>query len=229
MFKRALIALAIATAATVPAFAHLDPSEHGSFAAGFSHPLFGLDHILAMVAVGLWAAMQGGRAVWVVPAAFVGTMALGFAAAIAGVPLPFVEPVILASVIFIGIAVALALPIPTSAVAAMVGFFAFFHGHAHGGELGDAEIDGAFKRSAIGETELLDALFRFAAGLFEVAEQRLRNALFLLSVESDLDGGISVGGFGFNLRGGVAARLDDSHGRSLAFVVVDAGHPEFFA
>lgn len=138
MFKRALIALAIATAATVPAFAHLDPSEHGSFAAGFSHPLFGLDHILAMVAVGLWAAMQGGRAVWVVPAAFVGTMALGFAAAIAGVPLPFVEPVILASVIFIGIAVALALPIPTSAVAAMVGFFAFFHGHAHGGELGDA-------------------------------------------------------------------------------------------
>lgn len=138
MFKRALIAIAIATAATVPAFAHLDPSEHGSFAAGFSHPLFGLDHILAMVAVGLWAAMQGGRAVWIVPAAFVGTMALGFAAAIAGVPLPFVEPVILASVIFIGIAVALALPIPTSAVAAMVGFFAFFHGHAHGGELGDA-------------------------------------------------------------------------------------------
>lgn len=157
MFKRALIALAIATAATVPAFAHLDPSEHGSFAAGFSHPLFGLDHILAMVAVGLWAAMQGGRAVWVVPAAFVGTMALGFAAAIAGVPLPFVEPVILASVIFIGIAVALALPIPTSAVAAMVGFFAFFHGHAHGGELGDA---GAWEFAVgfIGATGVLHAV-----------------------------------------------------------------------
>jgi urease accessory protein len=122
----------------LPAFAHLDPAEHGSFAAGFSHPLFGLDHILAMVAVGLWAAMQGGRALWLVPAAFVGTMALGFAAAIAGMPLPFVEPVILASVIFIGIAIALALPVPTSAVAAMVGFFAFFHGHAHGGELGGA-------------------------------------------------------------------------------------------
>ena len=138
MFKRTLIALSILAAATMPAFAHLDPVEHGSFAAGFSHPLFGLDHILAMVAVGLWAAMKGGRAVWIVPAAFVGTMAIGFAAAIAGVPLPFVEPVILASVIFIGIAIALALPIPTSAVAAMVGFFAFFHGHAHGGELGDA-------------------------------------------------------------------------------------------
>ena len=138
MLKRSLLTLAISIAATLPAFAHLDPAEHGSFAAGFSHPLFGLDHILAMVAVGLWAAMQGGRALWLVPAAFVGTMALAFAAAIAGMPLPFVEPVILASVIFIGIAIALALPVPTSAVAAMVGFFAFFHGHAHGGELGGA-------------------------------------------------------------------------------------------
>lgn len=138
MFKRALLALAIAATATAPAFAHLDPVEHGSLAAGFSHPLFGLDHILAMVAVGLWAAMQGGKATWIVPAAFVGTMGLGFAAAIMGLPLPFVEPVILASVIFIGIAVALALPVPTAAVAASVSFFAFFHGHAHGGELGAA-------------------------------------------------------------------------------------------
>ena len=138
MLKRSLITLAISLAATLPAFAHLDPVAHGSLAAGFSHPLFGLDHILAMVAVGLWAAQQGGRALWLVPAAFVGTMALGFAAAIAGLPLPFVEPVILASVIFIGIAIALALPIPTAAVAALVGFFAFFHGHAHGGELGEA-------------------------------------------------------------------------------------------
>ncbi len=138
MLKRSLLTLAIVLSATMPAFAHLDPGEHGSFAAGFSHPLFGLDHILAMVAVGLWAATQGGRAVLLVPAAFVGTMALGFAAAIAGMPLPFVEPVILASVIFIGIAIALALPVPTAAIAAMVGFFAFFHGHAHGGELGEA-------------------------------------------------------------------------------------------
>lgn len=138
MLKRISLALAITAAATLPAFAHLDPVEHGSFAAGFSHPLFGLDHILAMVAVGLWAAMQGGRATWTVPAAFVGTMALGFGAAIAGMPLPFVEPVILASVVFIGIAIALALPIPTAAVAGLVGFFAFFHGHAHGGELGAA-------------------------------------------------------------------------------------------
>ena len=138
MLKRSLLTLAISIAATLPAFAHLDPAEHGSFAAGFSHPLFGLDHLLAMVAVGLWAAQQGGRAIFTVPGAFIGTMALGFAAAVAGLPLPFVEPVILASVIFIGIAIALALPVPPVAVAAMVGFFALFHGHAHGGELGGA-------------------------------------------------------------------------------------------
>jgi Hydrogenase/urease accessory protein len=138
MLKRSLLTLSITLAATLPAFAHLDPVEHGSLAAGFSHPLFGLDHILAMVAVGLWAAIQGGRAVWMVPAAFLGTMTLGFAGAIAGMPLPFVEPVILASVIFVGISVALALPVPTWAVASLVGFFAFFHGHAHGGELGEA-------------------------------------------------------------------------------------------
>ncbi|SFV30269.1 urease accessory protein [Devosia crocina] len=138
MLKRTLLALAIAATATVPAFAHLDPVEHGSFAAGFDHPLHGLDHLLAMVAVGLWAAAQRGRAIWLVPAAFVGTMALGFVAATIGMPLPLVEPAILASVIFIGIAIALALPIPTPAVAALVAFFALFHGHAHGSELGHA-------------------------------------------------------------------------------------------
>lgn len=136
--NRILLALVILAAGTAPAFAHLDPAEHGSFLAGFSHPFFGLDHILAMVAVGLWAASLGGRALWAVPLAFVATMAIGFGAAIAGVPLPFVEPVILASVIFIGIMVALALPIPTAAVGAIVAFFALFHGHAHGGELGEA-------------------------------------------------------------------------------------------
>ncbi len=138
MLKRLLIAsLALATA-TVPAFAHLDPAEHGSFMAGVSHPLFGLDHVLAMVAVGLWAASLGGRAMLAVPAAFVGTMGWGFAAAIFGLPLPFVEPVILASVIFVGVMVALALPVAPAGVAALVAFFALFHGHAHGGELGAA-------------------------------------------------------------------------------------------
>ncbi|MFP3590097.1 HupE/UreJ family protein, partial [Paraburkholderia sp. SIMBA_055] len=78
----------------------------GSFAAGFTHPLSGADHILAMVAVGLWASMLGGRALVVVPLSFVGVMLLGFVAALSGVTLPYVEPVILASVIVLGLLVA---------------------------------------------------------------------------------------------------------------------------
>lgn len=138
MFRRISIATAIFAAATAPAFAHLNPQEHGSFMAGFSHPLFGSDHILAMVAVGIWAAQIGGRALWVVPSAFVGTMAVGFLLALGGVQLPFVEPAILASVIALGLLVAMAVRLPVAAAAAVVGVFALFHGHAHGGELGSA-------------------------------------------------------------------------------------------
>lgn len=124
--------------AATPAFAHLNPGEHGSFAAGFSHPLFGLDHILAMVGVGLWAALLGGRAIWAVPVAFVVTMMLGFGVAMADVGLPFVEPVIAASVVVLGLLALVALQAPTSIAMALVGFFALFHGYAHGGELGEA-------------------------------------------------------------------------------------------
>lgn len=131
-------AIAATTLAT-PAFAHLPPGEYGSFIAGVTHPLFGLDHVLAMIAVGLWAAQIGGRAVWQVPTAFVLTMIAGFLAALAGLPLPFVEPVILASIVVLGAVVALALrPDPRLAMAVVAGF-ALFHGHAHGGELGGAQ------------------------------------------------------------------------------------------
>lgn len=137
---KALFAVVAATVASVPttALAHLDPVEHGSFAAGFTHPLFGLDHVLAMVAVGLWAALLGGRALWLVPLAFVAVMIGGFAAALLGMPLPFVEPAILASTVVIGLFVALALSLPAGLAMALVGFFALFHGHAHGGEMGEA-------------------------------------------------------------------------------------------
>ncbi|SOC42208.1 urease accessory protein [Rhizobium subbaraonis] len=138
MFKRLLLALGLTAASAAPAFAHLNPQEHGSFMAGFSHPLFGLDHILVMVAVGLWAAQIGGRALWAVPAAFVAMMALGFGLAVAGVSLPFVEPVILASVVALGLLVAMAVRLDPAVSAAIVAVFALFHGHAHGGELGVA-------------------------------------------------------------------------------------------
>lgn len=137
MFRIILTASVLALAGR-PAFAHLVPVSHGSFAAGFSHPVFGADHVLAMVAVGLWAAMQGGRAMLAVPAAFVGVMALGFGLAIAGLRLPLVEPVILASVVVLGLLVALAVRLPVAAGAALTGMFALFHGHAHGAEMGGA-------------------------------------------------------------------------------------------
>lgn len=131
---RAVPLLLIAT----PALAHLNPLEHGSLAAGFSHPLTGLDHILAMVGVGLWAALLGGRATWAVPTAFVLTMMAGFGLAMADIGLPFVEPVIGASIVVLGLLALVALQAPTPVAMAMVGFFALFHGYAHGGEMGVA-------------------------------------------------------------------------------------------
>ena len=142
MIKRLLLPVALILIGTAPAFAHLDPAGHGSFAAGFTHPLFGLDHILAMVAVGLWAAMLGGRAIWLVPGAFVGAMALGFGSALGGMSLPFVEPAILASVVTLGLLVAMAVHVPAAVCAAIVGAFALFHGYAHGGEIGAADAMG---------------------------------------------------------------------------------------
>ena len=142
MIKRIILAFTAFAATAAPAFAHLNPEEHGSFMAGFSHPLFGLDHILVMVAVGLWAAQIGGKALWGVPLAFVTTMAIGFGLALAGIGLPFVEPAILASVVALGLLVAMAVKLDTVMSAAIVAVFALFHGHAHGGELGSA---GAFQ------------------------------------------------------------------------------------
>lgn len=138
MLKRLSATAAILAVSTAPALAHIDLAEHGSFMAGITHPLSGADHMLAMVAVGLWAAQIGGRARWTMPAAFVSVMALGFVLALTSAPLPFVEPGILASVIGLGLLVALAVRVPTAVSAAIVGVFALFHGHAHGGELGSA-------------------------------------------------------------------------------------------
>ncbi|MCC1480946.1 HupE/UreJ family protein [Roseibaca sp. Y0-43] len=133
-----LTALALPLVAASPAFAHLDPAAHGSFAAGFTHPIFGLDHILAMLAVGLWAVVLGGRALWALPAAFVGAMAIGFLLSLAGLPLPLVEPMILASVLALGGLTALARPVALPVAAAIVGVLALFHGHAHGSEMASA-------------------------------------------------------------------------------------------
>ncbi len=157
MMKRVMPLVAVFTLfGAGPALAHLDPVGHGSFMAGFSHPLFGADHVLAMVAVGLWAALLGGRPVWLVPAAFVGTMLAGFLVAMSGTPLPFVEPVILASAVVIGLLAAVALNVPAAAAMALVSAFALFHGNAHGGEMGQAAAGGYAAGFAIA-TALLHA------------------------------------------------------------------------
>ncbi|ESW70565.1 protein hupE [Mesorhizobium sp. LSJC285A00] len=104
-------------------------------AAGFAHPLFGLDHVTVMVAVGLWAALKGGRALWAWPAAFVGLMLAGGVMGVAGVPVPFAEPAILASIVALGLLIAAAVDLPVATGAGIIGLFAVFHGHAHGTEI----------------------------------------------------------------------------------------------
>jgi urease accessory protein len=136
--KKLIPAVVPALLMASPALAHLAPGEHGSFIAGATHPISGADHVLAIVAVGLWAALLGGKALWAVPSAFVGAMGLGFLASLAGLPLPLVEPMIMASIVILGLLVAISARLPLPAVASVVAAFAVFHGHAHGAEMGGA-------------------------------------------------------------------------------------------
>lgn len=126
----------VAAAMLLPtaALAHPGHVEGSPFAAGLSHPLGGLDHLLAMVAVGLWAASIGGRAIWALPLTFVVAMIAGGALGAAHVALPLVEPMILASSIMIGAAIALALRPGLAATLPVVALFGVMHGHAHGVE-----------------------------------------------------------------------------------------------
>ena len=133
--KRTTLAAILLLAAAMPAYAHVGIGATSSFTAGFAHPLSGLDHMTVMIAVGLWAALKGGRAIWAWPLAFVGVMLAGGALGMLHMPLPFVEPGILASVVALGLLVALAVDLPISTGVAIIGLFALFHGHAHGTEV----------------------------------------------------------------------------------------------
>jgi urease accessory protein len=134
-------ALALGAALAVwglPAEAHLlNPGSAGA-AQGFSHPFSGLDHILAMIAVGLWAAQIGRRALWVLPLVFPLAMAAGGLLGMSGVALPGIEAGIGASVALLGLLIALAVQPPLPAAIGVVALFAIFHGHAHGTELPQA-------------------------------------------------------------------------------------------
>jgi len=127
----------IAAALLLPTFAcaHTGVGETGGFLHGLAHPVSGLDHLCAMLAVGLWAAQMGGRPVWAVPLTFVGVMALGGVLGTLGISLPFVEPGIVLSVLLLGVLIAAAIRLPFWLSGSMVGLFALWHGHAHGAEM----------------------------------------------------------------------------------------------
>ena len=147
----ALAALVIAG----PAQAHVGLGDAHDLSHGFAHPLGGLDHVLAMVAVGLFAAHLGGRAFWLVPAAFMTMMAAGAGLGMAGLDLPLVETGIALSVMVLGLAVALRWTLPTGLAMALVGVFAVFHGHAHGAEVPENAGGLAFAAGFLAATGLL--------------------------------------------------------------------------
>ncbi|MGV3489785.1 MAG: HupE/UreJ family protein [Devosia sp.] len=131
---RALLALFLIILPTA-AFAHTGVGDTSGFFHGFEHPIGGIDHVLAMVAVGVFAYVLGGRALWLVPLSFVAMMAVGFMLGIAQIEVPFVELGIALSSVVIGGLAALGRPMPVAIAAAVVGIFAIFHGHAHGTEM----------------------------------------------------------------------------------------------
>jgi urease accessory protein len=134
MRARALLPLLFIALPTA-ALAHTGHGEASGFVHGFMHPVGGLDHILAMVAVGVFAYVLGGKALWLVPLSFVGMMAVGFLLGLGQVDVPFVELGIALSSVVIGAAAAWGRPMPVAAAMSLVGVFAIFHGHAHGAEM----------------------------------------------------------------------------------------------
>jgi urease accessory protein len=134
MRHRLTAAIALTLVPTA-ALAHPGLGDAHGFVQGFAHPLGGLDHLLAMVTVGLLAWQLGGRALWLVPASFVLAMAAGGALGVADIPVPFVEVGIAVSVIVLGTMVALGTKAPLAITMALAALFAVFHGHAHGSEM----------------------------------------------------------------------------------------------
>ena len=134
-FTQAVFTLLTLAGFTGGAEAHAGHGSTVGFMAGFAHPLSGLDHILAMVCVGLFAARLGGRAIWAVPLAFVAMVAVGGVLGMNGIALPYVEFVITASVIVLAAAATMNINLSTLAAAGLVGSFALFHGIAHGAEM----------------------------------------------------------------------------------------------
>ena len=152
----ASLALLAAFALAAPlAQAHEGAGLAGGFTSGFAHPLLGWDHVIAMLAVGLWGAFLGAPALWLLPVVFPLVMAAGGALGVLGVPLPAVEIGIAVSAIALGGVVAGALRPPLWVAALLVALFAIFHGHAHGTELPQAASPLAYSLGFVVATGLL--------------------------------------------------------------------------
>lgn len=137
------------------ASAHEATGLAGGFSSGFMHPILGWDHVIAMVAVGLWGAFLGNPAIWILPVVFPLVMAFGGALGVMGVPVPAVETGIAVSAIVLGVMVAAAARPNVWIAAAIVGLFAIFHGHAHGTELPGAANPIAYSLGFVIATGLL--------------------------------------------------------------------------
>jgi urease accessory protein len=172
------------TLAPTAALAHTGAGYVHGFADGFAHPLGGVDHILAMVTVGVLAWQLGGRAIWLLPATFLTCMTIGGVLGAAGEPLPWAEVGIAASVVVFGTTVALGTRTPLAVAMGMAGVFAVFHGHVHGTEMPMAASGAAYGGGFILATALLHA-----AGI---------GVGFLI-------GRISGARFGYRLSGGLVA------------------------
>jgi len=172
------------------AFAHADAETlKGGLISGFLHPLTGLDHIVAMVAVGLWGVFLGRPAIWLLPVIFPMVMAFGGALGVLGVPIPGTEIGIALSGIVLGIMVAFAIKPPLWLAAVIVGFFAIFHGYAHGVELPNATNPLIFSIGFVISTGLLH--------LAGIAFGELSRWSFGEKLVRGLGGVISLVGFGF--------------------------------
>ncbi len=152
---RGLISLFVILLSPSVAFAHTGVGSTSGLWNGLMHPLGGLDHLCAMIGVGLWAAQRGGRAIWLVPLAFLAVMALGGLLGTMAIALPLVEQGIVASVLILGILIAASVRLPLVLSVLIVGTFALFHGHAHGVEMAQTYSGLAYGIGFLATTALL--------------------------------------------------------------------------
>ncbi|WDR04085.1 HupE/UreJ family protein [Devosia algicola] len=188
---RILLALGLALFFPATAFAHPDTTGTLGLMHGFVHPLGGVDHVLAMLAVGVFAYVLGGRALILVPLSLVAMMLVGFLFGVSDVDLPMVELAIAASSIIIGAAAALGRPMPLAGAMALVGSFAIFHGQAHGAEMPANSAGALYAAGFVGATALLHATgIVAAAGTNRIFATRGKLIAQLVG------GAVAVGGVG---------------------------------